>query len=412
MRKAWIILLVLVLCLQASAGAADGAYDQAALEKAIEENRVALTEMDMSSTGTISWISVSPKGTYLLGCDENVGNRFGSTQFYLYRVSDGELIPLQIDRSGDRYNKLQNMDVRGNHVTWSCDEAHFAFDGYQGILTGYACDLVIGDVDKGTIGVAQAWNGPMAFLSKGAATVYQACFHPDDPDTLYYSLYGAYPSEEYGSDYMMMVYDLRTGKSEALYSNHWNERGMDISCDKPCMVVMRDGSIIQVCSAANGDYGLSVTFRQDNGKWNGYLMGLSGDGVPRIIVSGSDLFTIRYVGGLSITTELYSCADHMVTQVDLGGSAGMNLVVSENGPFVLSLHEGDGTAEIALRSVDHPDRRTVCGELEHERMMPMVGQGNTNYLSLIADGIVWGGDIVLLNSYGTVDLVYRLEMVE
>ena len=417
-----LLLLVLSLPLIGSAEEING-FNTGAFASKLESNQLSLERVDLPGTEDISWVkwlSVSPKGSYLIGAYED--------GYGVYYVTEEVFIPLTFDTTGDEYGNLERFSQlalpKYLSFVWSPNERYFAVVNRQMVVVNNRLewDLFVGDLTTNTFRALETWSNK---LRENGGAVYQACFD-QSCEKLYYSLYG-YMDNPFDSKFFTVEHDIATGESRPLCSNEWtDENGYEYSCAYDGMHCLSDGRILQIAVRKDSkDFGLSIMMPTGDNWERRYLSIANGDDRGnnfQFCMVEDDFLTFTYFNMLREYEEtLYIslignnplASGNTFRDYDVG-----NTQLSPDGKYVLSLmHSGssyslevlDRTSKGFLKTIVKGGAKvSVPFDLRTNGAYLL---GHNSFATEFIDGIQWGGNILLLGTKDGVK-VYRFEDVE
>lgn len=416
----WVVMLCLIaLCashviadeLEALGSEAEKGYgfDASSFAQSFKNEYVEIERIPLPVHENIRWLSISPKGNYLLG--------FFEGEYFLFCVLDGNTKTLAFDITGDVHGNLRSFAETPDpflhlRVSWSPDERYFALtDHYRYFAMGRpAWDLFLGDLENGTIRVLETWQ--KSFRVENVAGVYQTCFD-DKGRKLFYSIY----NNIYEDKYMTMEYDLLTGESKPLFSNTWTDvtTGSTFSCEGPELYFLPSGMFVQTAQNKSGDkLGIRLTwpvrewwesktfFFTEEG--NGYSM----DGL-KMQVGRAGFGSVSFQTGddsPQAETLIFSIdqAEHSIEFENI--NCLRNEVYSPDGRYSFGLYRLDSNTEwgYELRVIDRTsDYAGALVRADFETWGNHVYLAGNNYLvghNKLVDGLrgrmQWGGNNLLL----------------
>ncbi len=338
------------------------------------------------------WLSVSPKGSYLLGWKE----ADGEGAFLLYDVKAANTIPLTIDTAGDTYGELEYLKMCRlpkwePKVVWAADESRFVLmSGRVVRQLDFRWDLLLGDTRSHTLGLAETW-------ADGA--IHQACF--DEAGKLYFSYIGKDYLDSHGSNSILMVFDPATGETTPLMANDrmsdsGSSNAFQISGE---MYAIGNGQLLQF-GVCEGTWFMRIC-KENNGEWMRVLKQLGGiqpNGLKTQYAAG--LLTLSWVDSETGRNGLraYRFTDGQPEQVfSEDHTAAAQVIPSPDGLSLLRIAEKDGQYQLLLGAADGRGKtdnvlpETLQGE---QAALQMIGSGNAAF----QPGLLWGGDVLLLGT--------------
>lgn len=387
---------------------ANDAFQQKVFQEALEQGHLVLKRFDVEAYGN-QWLSVSPKGTYLLGYQSgDQGMPLTETDLQLYHVASGEVTALRVEESEDAQDYWRALMMQGTlKAVWSADERYFTLVDYDRVVNqSMGGVLVLADTAEKKIEIVEYWN--RSFIREDGGGVYQACFSPKG-DKLYYSLYGG-AAEQYSSRIMTMAYDIAKGTSTACFANEFDmENGETYWAYAPGMFCLTDGSIVQAIHPFFGSGRIGVRMmRPVQDGWESSICLLAenrGLKVSQLRMAGDDRCLVTYFGSMPTTaggTVVFEKTDGHSFEV-LEDSGIYNAVWSSNGRYLMSLQRQSedayslmvqdyGDTEAGIRGVS----AVIDGADVKDRYANLMG-GNA-LAKNFDDGMQWGGNLVLLGS--------------
>jgi len=407
-------------------------FNTQAFSEAYDSSKLSLKKLDFPGNEDIEWMSVSPQGSYLLGRkDADIG---------IYHIASQAFIPLNVDYSGDENHCLKSMlssfAMNGVQVSWAPNEQYFVLTNHYEVMqrNGY-WDLILGNIHANTLSVVKSWE--RSVFAEDYGRLYQACFDANSTK-IYYSRLGQKEQTTLNSKYLLESYDLATGQIATLSANEWtDETGENYRCTSSELYCLGDGRLVQLAQPeriSSTDWGLRVlTPAQD--EWKSSYIPLAYDdarcGSFRLRKASDDFFTVQYTATLydktsyreqNVYEEQYVVLSESnrgsVLQIVRSNSYG-NVIPSSDGKYFLAL-AGEGrnwelcvynrktgtTLEKQLR-LTGPEVDTPFSVADNWRPL----SGNTVEHRRFVDGILWGGNILLMQLENGVG-VYQFNGVE
>lgn len=407
-----VLLMMCVLCPVYAED--DGAgFNSAAFSKELEKGRLSLQEVDlpgMEGIELISWVSVSPKGSYLLGQT--------SEGYGIYHIAEEVFVPLEIDTTNDEFHKLDRFSKlllpQYMKAVWSPDERYFVIVNWNEVVVNgkLMWDLFVGDTRTHTVQVLETWHHRL--FSGGS--IYQVCFNQNS-DKIYYG-YCGYGNNPFDSKYMTAEFDLATKQSRPLFSNQWTDKnGEEYSCTNDGMYCTSDGCIVQIAVRKDSkDFGVSIMTPVGSEWKRNYISLVSGNtrgsNFHFSMVSDDFLaFTYtemgenREVTAFTFVNSNYALDERNTYKYHNVG----NVQISPDGDYLLSLIHSGKSYELKVYEKEHVNGRGTTVDI------PFNINSNGPYLlgynslaSCYYGGMQWGGNTLLIGTKNDVS-VYQFK---
>ena len=403
----------------------ENGFNSEEFTKAFEQGELELKRLDLPGTENISWISLSPKGSYLFGYQQDVG-------YGLYDVAQQHFSLLTVDTSGDTYGCLERV-MRTSpdywEVVWSPDEEYFSITNYAKNIgsAAFVWDLYLGDTQTSTLRVLQTWNRKM--MRDDFGTAISPCFS-EDSCSLYYTFYGNIENERKFQTY---EYNLATGENTLLFENATLPDFLS-----EYFFCMDDGRFLELKRNADTGKDVLYLFYPDEKTWNSTsfeidslpefanvekfinvrICKIDGQRFALIIETQTNmnsntyslLFQINESNQFEVAPDTYTQEIHTFAQdvkVVLSDTYARNIQPSPDGQYFLSVNydEGNKKSRYGLW-VNNTDKKydgtpkevkvTLPEDISYEVLLFYCMGANVQSAAMY-QGMQWGGDLVLLS---------------
>lgn len=257
-KKLTTLILLLVLATTISANAqniTDTGIDEQSLDLAFMWGEMTLEEItDIPNAEEATWLSVSPKGTYLLALlrDESIRFAIWDTVHHTWMYPSQDVVS---GSETDYIYYYRGITDSSMTFVWSPDETYFFTHNTYASDHNYDCSqFFLGNTQNNSIIIGNV-KDIIDWIDLNSC-IYQACFDPNN-EKLYLGIRSwEKPPENVTllaeNEFFTVEYDLSTKKSTFLFANKWfNEQGKEMVADIAGLCYLQQNDFVQLAVDQN-----------------------------------------------------------------------------------------------------------------------------------------------------------------